>query len=1223
MKKIYALLAASVLGCAAVAQTPSLLLTTENYENAGSDNVCTIGLGAVKAGTVMVDCGFGKKAYEVTPATYDPSTQTIVSTYIECSVSATGRISVYCPDSVQIDYLNAEGCGITSFETAHPEWFEVINLRHNSLKRADFSAFANLSSIDVGDNPFDNGLVIGPNKPNLTIINIDITDNLEPSFSPSNYPALMSFDSFSNPSLRFCDTSGCPNLKKLSIDNTNVQSIDISANPELLILNVSDTGVDHLDLSTAPKLRELYCTHQSGVYNTGTKLTSLDVTCCPELVYLFASGNKLTSLDLSKNTKLQDIYLTENYLTSLDVSHNPNLYNVVITYNCMDFATLPVDPGTWGTYEYKQRPLPVPQSILAGTSIDLSSKVNRDGSETIGVLYSVSEDSPNDLEEVDDDAYTYANGIITFHKVIADSVLLELSNTLFPMYPLTSNRFKVKGPDTFGKPDLAITFTVPELDVNANLQFRLGIAGACAQTPKKYYVDFGDGVQVEQTTTSQSMPAALTTNRKKQTYGQVKIYVPEGEKVTAFGIKDVYISDIDLSANASLLELEMIGTGLYSIDLGWNRCLTSLNLQGNNLTNGLTLAGANDAYNKNVLSNIVLKNNQLSKLTLNPRGAIKHLDISGNKFTEYDFSSCDNIESLDVSNNLFGYLKINYLGVLRTLNISHNNIAEMVLPETNVIEDFDLTYNCFKLNTMPDRNGLDDQHYRYAPQAAIPIPTKGPGFDLTDQWITIDGNPTVFTLKTSTGATLTQGTDYTNTAGRIRLLDPTIGKSVYTEITNAAFPAFSGANILKTTQLLSAGNPQNVIGSFTTTMGGQTVELSLAAAVAGDAIYIDWKGDGDIEQYQMDTNYKLFSAKTTANTQVKVYSYDANSSLSVFSMGGAYLKDVDLSGMTNLITLAVRNANISSMAWPASPALIELFLDNNKFDNFDFSIFPNVRYVSFLNNKFKTADLRGLDKLEIISFDGNGLDSIALGGNTSLWALYLSQNNLTSIDLSQCKAMHQVYLSGNKFEHINLDALTSLRSLYLDNNLFTFATLPLPREQWTLYTYGNQAPVEPVLDGDKIDLSSQYMVADSITTYAWFDGVPVYDAELGGFVGNLLTEGEDYTVENGVTSFLHSYSDAMCMMFNPIFPNAFMYTDLMGVMGSVSDATADRDAIITASGCTVTAIAAPGTHVALYSTTGALIATAKCDSAGRAVLTAPAGVVIAQAGSYTAKFLLH
>ena len=106
-------------------------------------------------------------------------------------------------------------------------------------------------------------------------------------------------------------------LNELDCANNKITNLNLSKNPNLVYLNCNDNQLTSLDVSKNSQLADLYC--------GSNRLTSLDVSNNPNLEKLGCSFNQLTSLDLSKNPKLADLYCSSNRLTSLDVSNNPNL----------------------------------------------------------------------------------------------------------------------------------------------------------------------------------------------------------------------------------------------------------------------------------------------------------------------------------------------------------------------------------------------------------------------------------------------------------------------------------------------------------------------------------------------------------------------------------------------------------------------------------------------------------------------------------------------------------------------------------------------------------------------------------------------------------------------------------------------------------------------------------------------------------------------------------
>lgn len=78
---------------------------------------------------------------------------------------------------------------------------------------------------------------------------------------------------------------------------------------------------------------------------------------------------------------------------------------------------------------------------------------------------------------------------------------------------------------------------------------------------------------------------------------KVDIYIPEGDVMTAFSISSTPLKNIDVTHATELRELSVTGCGIEIIDLSYNRCLQSLNLQGNKLTN-MDLRGCYGNYEK-------------------------------------------------------------------------------------------------------------------------------------------------------------------------------------------------------------------------------------------------------------------------------------------------------------------------------------------------------------------------------------------------------------------------------------------------------------------------------------------------------------------------------------------------------------------------------------------------------------------------------------------------
>lgn len=1140
----------------ATAQEPIIEFRTVVAEQAGTDNF-SFRIGATEDIYLDVDCGLGPIEVEVSQASYDQDSQSITATSVSCQTDANGIVKIY-GDASKIDYLDLEGCYITDIKWPSLTELQVLNVCHNEFLSLDLSHMTKLEALYLDDNPFtDSPVKIGANKPNLTIFSANVVGNFDPEFDMTNYPELRSFVAFSTPTLTRLDPTNCSKLMQLSIDVTNVASLDLTKNPYLLVLNVSDTRVTNLDLSGNPVLSELYCSH-SGALNTDCKLTSLDLSHNPQLIRLYCGGNNLTELDLSALPALQSLDCSRNQLTSIDISKNEQLFSVDISKNNMDFVTIPAERNSFIDYYYDQRPFVVDKQYAAGTVLDFTAKVNRPESTTSAVLYAYKEDKPSDPEILGDEYFTWDNGKITLKEACADSVYVAFKNTALPMYVLTTDKFAVKSAEDFGKPSAVATVRLAPTVRNYTLS--VGLAGATAEAPRSFSVDFGDGNLVDFQATGNGTPATANVTGAKPTgaNGTVTIYLPDGEQLTALAIDGQRTLSIDLSAARALSELTLRSCGLTALDLSWNRRLALLDLSGNSLSS-LDLSGVNNAYDKTALTNLNVSGNAMSEFIFNDARSLIDADFSNNSFIDLSLAKMANLRTLNLSDNKLTEVDLRDLEAIEELNLANNELTAVTLLDYLPLRKLDLSGNKFTFAALPATDCVAE--YIYAPQAEISQPAKAPVVSLYDYLFATEAGNTVFTwMMADTNTPVADGNIREND-GRFFFTNPDLGK-VYCTLSNPAFPDFTGENVMRTTVVETAPMPTHVFATFTPVNDG-TGSLSLAANTKGSAVYIDWTGEGDMEQYLLNDSYTVYEGRIMAGKQAKCYSYDENDDVKVFSITCGALSQLDASAMKGLTAFMAYNTGLEAadLKLPTSSTLTELTLSGAKLTSTDFlSDFPELVMLALSGNPLSNPDFSAVKKLQSLSCTGSELTTIKFD-NPALWDLHLESNLFETIDLSGIPAMEQLFLAGNKLNSIDVSSLKSLKVLNLDNNCLTFATLPMPDASWYLYSYlGQQSLPISVADG-KVDLSAQASVNGTDTEYRWYIDSPYLD-ENNELAGEELIEGEEYTIENGVTTFLTSQQHIMCVMTNALFPNLFLLTDFVDVTVSgvenveVSDADA-------------------------------------------------------------------
>lgn len=1153
-----ALLALLPLGAAAQAdEQPIITLHSDAYKEIGETNKFSFLIGAKEAGTYIdIDFGAGKNEIELEVAQIADGEWK--GTWIPARVDEKGIIKVY-GDPTKIDVLVMDGAYITDIDMAQLTDLEILSLEHNALRSLDLTPFTKLQAIYLNDNPFTAAtpLVIGTPKPDLQILEMTIMDHVSPQFNLSDYPALAVFDAYHNFGIDRIDPTGCPELRSLCLELTNVESVDVSKNPKLTSLNVAETRVKSVDISNNPNLLYFMGGHLSGTVNTGYKLESIDLSHNPNLIFLSLSGNALSDIDLSANTYLQTLSIDRNRLTGIDLSKNVNLYSVSLMLNDMDYATLPLPQNTWGEYYYSQNALPVNRALALGSALDLSARVLREGTTTSAKVWR--KPFTGEPVEVAADAYTYADGIITFSKTFTDSVYVEFSNDVFSEYTLRTSPFMVKTADEIGKPSLAVALTA-DYSIK-QLKLGIGLNGASAQSPRKVLIEIPGLEEMQEFTVDTQNPEAVNVvaDIPANFSGRVNVYMPEGEALTAFHIDGTTLYDIDVTKATELRSLTVSDAGLYSIDLRYNRCLSELNLSGNQLTS-LDLKGIYGDYEKNVLTSIDASRNSLTALDILNAASVRSLNLSANKLTEFPTTAYANLEELDLSDNqLSGEVSLTYQLDSRRIDLSGNPITSLKLDRFSSLEYFDVSSTSLSLATLPLPADIPGQ-YVYSPLTPLQLGAKAPAVNLTEQNRVVDGKGTDFVWKKADGTVLTNGVDVDCTDGGTRFLKEDLG-AVYCEMTNPAFPGL----VYRTTEVEVVGAPTVVVATFTTEATAPATMIVTGSKRT--SLYVDWRGDGtEFIEYPVATQYTQYPVNTFAGCEAKVYTYDDPTDITVFSLYEAKLSSFDATPMTGLTALSVCDAGLTAdqIKMPAAK-LTELKLSGNELTDLPWSdLYPDLYSVELANNLFEQFDASQLPKVGWLVLSGNLITSVKFN-NANLWNVSLDGNRLSSIDLNGLPALEQLFLQNNLFETIDLSAVSSsLRVLSLVGNRFTFATLPSPEQTSKLfvYYYGNQARVNVECQDGEVDLSAMAEAGGYPTAYIWYLGEATYDADNGVYVGETLAEGDEFTVDKGITTFHTTFPEkVMCVMTNPAFPNLMLETERLTVdRASIAEITADGSA---------------------------------------------------------------
>ena len=1171
------------------------------------------------ATTVSIDCGSGDEELDVNKTIVESENgeQTMKGSLYTGTVSDDGWVTIK-GDPANIYYFNASGNEIDQIEFNDNLKLQVLNLEHNSLKSLNIDKLQSLSVIYLQDNPFTatTPLMIG-RMPNLMVLEVPQIGHISPNFTLKNFPKLRSFDAYHTLSLKTADPTECPLLQRLSLDMTSVESVDLSKNPLLQILNVGDSRVKTLDLSHNPEITQLYISHSSGAVNTDVKFETIDVSHCPKLYYFYCGGNNLKELDLRNNPELFTLSCDRNLLRSLDVSQNVNLYSVNVRYNYMDFATLP-EPGNWFEYYHEQNPMELNDTYKVGDVIDLSKRVLRANTTTQARLYRVPKADPTKPVELDDSYYSYENGKVTLKKALNEEVFVQFTNSRLKDYPIRTENFRIKTVAEFGKDEKAVEMSSLGSEGDP-VNMSVGILGATAANPVTIKVDLGNG-ETKPFQIKEERPATPNIATTRTGAGNIIIYVPQDKYVTSLESNGQYIDNINLSALTELRILTLKNAGLPSIDLSYNNKLEKLDLSNNQLRR-VDLRGPSSYFNKSKLTDINISNNQIDSLLYYTIYGVTKLDVSHNNLNKLDLKDADNLRMLDISNNKFTRLILNHSELIENINVANNELTEIGIPTVAPVKKLNISGNYFTLANMPNDFGLSRGNFIYAPQHDLQISTSSPGIDLSEQCITKNGAKTQFVWKKKDGTPLQLGTDYTITDGSAKFKNLALD-SIYCEMTHAAYPDFEGQNVFKTTNVHPIAFPQYELASFKTLNQTDSVGLSLSSYAPDKSVYIEWEGNGNVTQYALGETYKLFRAKSKANTKVRVLVANADDKVKVFSISNVKMADADFTGMKEAKLIAVTNAGLTSVKLPAAPNLTDLNLDGNELTDIDLSPFPKLFSVSLIGNKIKTFDLSKAPTLGFAYLSSNKMKDIKLD-NPKLESLDLSDNDLESVSLDKLPQLEQLWLNANKLTKVDVSKNTNLRILNVVGNRLKFSTMPLPSnngKRFDKYSYNLQAPIDVKCVDGKVDLSSEAVVGGEPTTYRWFNGnVQYVDGELQG---EEFTANDEYTVENGVTTLklTSDFTKLVCVMANDNFPNALLHTNYITFTAStgIDAVSADKDVKIQFYDGAINILGAKNATTAIYTIDGKLVYQVKiADDSTRISLAR--GTYIVRVGNKAAK----
>ncbi len=227
---------------------------------------------------------------------------------------------------------------------------------------------------------------------------------------------------------------------------------------------------------------------------------------------------------------------------------------------------------------------------------------------------------------------------------------------------------------------------------------------------------------------------------------------------------------------------------------------------------------------------------------------------------------------------------------------------------------------------------------------------------------------------------------------------------------------------------------QQMYSYGTIQIGGTRIKGTAAGpkvTIYGDIAAIDVSGYGDMAStFGVWDNHitavdltncpdlKLFNAHWNPISEIDL---SKNTSLEILDLSYCKLSSIDLSANTNLLYVAAYSDGFGTG-------------DIAMLNSIEVSNLSKLQILNLKNNKLTALDLSGNPALASLNLNGNLLAALDLSNNKALQSLDVSRNKLSALDLSANTALTELAADNNEIANIDLSKNTKLKTVYLGNN---------------------------------------------------------------------------------------------------------------------------------------------------------------------------------------------
>lgn len=581
------------------------------------------------------------------------------------------------------------------------------------------------------------------------------------------------------------------------------------------------------------------------------------------------------------------------------------------------------------------------------------------------------------------------------------------------------------------------------------------------------------------------------------------------ENLVQMSIDNSGVRDLDLSGNPYLMILNIADCGISNIDLSHNTYLVELYADNQ---------GTEDDSRK------------MRSLDLSNNTYLQRLSCAGNNLQELDITNQWNLVSLSASHNHISSVKgLDYEEHLRL-----KELGQPAGPDSLAYAD--LRFNNLTFATLPMVDPLTE--FEYTDQFEVPVSAEygvceAGRLDIS-RYVLREGTATAVALAGISRDGFSY--DYQLVDGEDFDYDPETGivtflKAQADSVQVACFNNVLNGTVILTTKFLvrSAEDYGKPVELAAFTIDGNREATISVATREDETIYADF---GDGHQVPFDVPAATLTDITgNAAGSIRLFGR-VGASVNTLTTDNVPVTMADVNRLTTLSSLSITNGQLDSIDLGWNHLLRELNLSGNKLTSLDL----NGENSAYNKNQLLSVNVSrnlleffdpGLSSVTILTMDcsDNLLPEINLNTMSRVENLNLSHNKLTEVRLDDCEGVKTLNLSGNELTTIDITPCTSLTALDLTDNHFTFATLPNAAPG---FVFAPQQKIKVASRAQSVNLSAVAEIRGIKTHYTWKNAA----------TGAVLTEGSDYTISEGRTTFAENVQGQTlyCEMQNNLYP---------------------------------------------------------------------------------------